>query len=179
MSRKQTSREGVRHRDDLAGEHRLGDAGQLILFLIFMAVWITDSFFFKYSSFLNNYIPLTVQITLGVIVLIIAGYLAGTGLTIVFGEVREEPGVIRKSVFGIIRHPIYMSEILLYLGLLLFRTSLAAVGVWIISIAFLHYISRHEEKLLMARFGDEYEQYMKDVPMYIPRFRRRKIKLPT
>jgi len=104
--------------------------------------------------------------------LIISGYLAKTGLTMVFGEVREKPGIIRKGVFGIIRHPIYMSEILLYLGLLFFSTSLAAVGVWIIGIAFLHYISRYEEKLLLAQFGDEYRQYMKDVPMYIPRLRR-------
>ena len=174
MSHKKTGREATKHRDDLAGEHRLGDAGQLILFIAFLAVWITDSFFFRYSSFLNNYIPLAVQIPLGVIFLIVAAYLAKTGMTIVFGEVREEPGVIRKGVFGIIRHPIYMSEILLYLGLLFFSTSLAAVGVWIIGIAFLHYISRHEEKLLLERFGDEYRQYMKDVPMYIPRLRRRK-----
>ena len=172
MSHKKAGRVATRHRDDLTGEHRLGDAGQLILFLIFMTVWITDSFFFRYSSFLNNYIPLAVQISFGVIFLIIAGYLARTGMKIVFGEVRENPGVIRKGVFGVIRHPIYMSEILLYLGLLFFSTSLAAVGVWIIGIAFLHYISRHEEKLLLARFGDGYRQYMKDVPMYFPRLRR-------
>jgi len=88
----------------------------------------------------------------------------------------ETPGVIRKGVFRVIRHPIYMSEILLYLGLLFFSTSLAAVGVWIIGIAFFHYISRHEEELLLERFGDEYRQYMKDVPMYIPRLCRRKRK---
>ena len=173
MSRQQTNRQVFRHREDLAGEHRLGDAGQLVVFLLFMAVWITDSFFFNYSSFLNNYIPLAVQISFGVVFLIISGYLARVGMKAVFGEVREKPGVIRKGVFGIIRHPIYLSEILLYLGLLFFSTSLAAIGVWIIGIAFLHYISRYEEKLLLAQFGDEYRQYMKDVPMYFPRFRRR------
>ncbi|MBA7653551.1 hypothetical protein ES703_61407 [subsurface metagenome] len=173
MSRHQTSRKVFSHRDDLAGEHRLGDSGQLILFIIFMAVWITDSFFLKYSSFLNDYIPLAVQISLGVFCLIIAAYLAITGMKMVFGEVREKPGVIRKGVFSIIRHPIYMSEILLYLGLLFFSTSLVAVGVWIIGIAFLHYISRYEEKLLLTQLGDDYRQYMKDVPMYFPRLRRR------
>ena len=174
MSNKAEGGEVKKHRDDLTGEHRLGDAGQLILFLVFMAVWITDSFFFKYSVPLNNYIPLAVQITLGAICLIIAGYLALTCMRIVFGEVRETPCVIRKGAFSFIRHPIYMSEILLYLGLLFFSTSLAAVGVWIIAIAFLHYISRYEEKLLLEQFGDEYRQYMEDVPMYIPRLRRRK-----
>ena len=30
-----------RHRDNLAGEHRLGDIGQLIFFCFFMALWIS------------------------------------------------------------------------------------------------------------------------------------------
>ena len=106
----------------------------------------------------------------------LSAYLAWAGLTIVFGEIRKEPHVIRKSVFGIVRHPIYISEILLYLGLLLLNTSLAGLAIWIIVIAFLHYISRYEEKLLLARFGNEYQQYTRDVPMYFPRLRRRSIK---
>jgi protein-S-isoprenylcysteine O-methyltransferase Ste14 len=40
--------------------------------------------------------------------------------------------------------------------------------VWAIGVIFLHYISRYEEKLLLARFGEEYEQYMREVPMWIP-----------
>jgi protein-S-isoprenylcysteine O-methyltransferase Ste14 len=176
MSNKHMRRHASRHRDDLTGEHTIGDAGQLILFILFIAVWITDSFFFGYSSLLNEHIPLTVQIVLGVVTLLLSGYLSLTGLYIVFGEVREKPGVIRKGVFGVVRHPIYLGEMLLYLGLLFFSTSLAAAAVWVIAIAFLHYLSRHEEKLLLERFGKEYEQYMKDVPMYFPRIKRRRIK---
>jgi protein-S-isoprenylcysteine O-methyltransferase Ste14 len=165
-----------RHRDDLTGEHKLGDAGQLIIAILFLVVWILDSFFFKYTSFLNDYIPLAIQITLGFIILMVALYVARTGMAIVFNEVRETPGVIRKGVFGLVRHPIYNSEILFYLALLMFRTSLAALVIWIIAIVFLHYISKYEEKLLLARFGDEYKQYMKDVPMYFPRLWRRRVK---
>jgi protein-S-isoprenylcysteine O-methyltransferase Ste14 len=47
--------------------------------------------------------------------------------------------------------------------------SLAAAFVWGIAILFFHYISRHEERLLLARFGEEYERYMREVPMWIPR----------
>jgi protein-S-isoprenylcysteine O-methyltransferase Ste14 len=175
MSYHQKSRKLLKHRENLAGEHKFSDAGQLILFLVFMAVWITDSFFFKYSVFLNNYIPASVQITLGVIVLIISACLAASGIIKMFGKVREKSGVVRDGVFGIIRHPLYTSEMLLYLGLLLLSTSLAAIAVWVIGIAFLHYISRYEEKILLEQFADEYRQYMKDVPMYIPRLRRKKI----
>jgi len=169
------NQETPNHRDDLTGEHKFGDAGQLIIAILFLVVWILDSFVFKYTTFRNNYIPLAVQITLGVILLLVAFYLARAGMNIVFSKVRETPGVIRKGVFGVVRHPIYLGEALVYLGLLFFRTSLAAAVIWIIAIAFLHYISRYEEKLLVERFGDDYKQYMRDVPMYLPRLIRRRM----
>ncbi len=162
-----------KHRDDLTGEHTVGDAGQLVLACLFGIIWIADSFFLKYTTFLNQYIAVGVRAPLGIALLVISGYLARKGLSIVFGEEREKPGVIRKSVFNIVRHPIYLSEILLYLGLLMLSISLAAAVVWIVGIGFLHLISRYEERLLLERFGDEYAQYMREVPMWIPLRRRR------
>ena len=91
----------------------------------------------------------------------------------VFGERRQNHGVIRKSVFGVIRHPIYLSEILLYFGLLMLSLSLAAALIWAIAISFLHYIAKYEERLCLVRYGEEYNRYMQDVPMWIPRFWKR------
>ena len=163
-----------RHREDLTGEHSLGDAGQFILFILFLAVWITDAFIFKYSTLLNDYIPFyAFRLWVAVILLALAGYMVRTGMKIVFGTERENPHVIRQGVFGIIRHPLYLSEVQLYLGLFMLNTSLAALAVTVIVFAFLHYISRYEEKVLLERFGDEYRQYMKDVPMYFPRIFQR------
>lgn len=162
-----------KHRDDLIGEHMKGDAGQLILACLFFTIWIADSFFLNYTTALNSIVPLEVRIPVGIILLVLSAYLARTGMSIVFGEKRQEPTVIRKSVFGIVRHPIYLSELLFYPGLLMMSISLAAAVVWLIAIAFLHYLSRFEEKLLLAHFGEEYKQYMSEVPMWIPRLRRK------
>ena len=161
------------NRDDLTGEHAFGDAGQIILACLFVGVWIADTFFFQYTTFLNGYVPLGARIPLGVLLFIISAYLARTGLAIVFGDKREKSAVIRKSVFGIVRHPVYLSEILFYLGLLTLSLSLAAVGVWVVTIVFLHYISKYEEKLLLARFGEDYAKYIREVPMWLPRFWKR------
>ena len=157
-------------RDDLIGEHAFGDAGQIILACLFVGVWVADTFFLQYTTFLNRYIPLGARIPSGVLLFILSVYLARTGLAIVFGDRREKPAVIRKGVFGIVRHPVYLSEILFYLGLLMLSLSLAAAGVWGITIVFLHYISKYEEKLLLARFGEDYTKYMREVPMWLPRF---------
>jgi len=164
-----------KHREDLTGEHPFGDIGQLIIALLFLIVWITDSFL-KYSTLLNKYIPLAVQITLGAIVLIVALIAARYGMNTIFNEVREKHVVVRKGVFGIVRHPIYLSEILFYLALIIFRTSLVATAIWVIAIIFLYYLSKYEEKLLTERFGEEYRQYMKDVGMFFPKLTRRKEK---
>ena len=161
-----------RNRDNLTGEHHTGDIGQLILFFLFMALWLSDMFL-KYSSFLNEYVPVVVRLPIGILLLIVSGYMAKTGLSIVFGKKAQSQGVIRKGVFSYVRHPIYLSEIILYLGLLVLHISLATVFIWIIAILFLHYISRYEEKLLLAKYGKEYEQYMKEVPMWFPRLYRK------
>ncbi len=160
-------------REDLAGEHKVGDLGQLIIAVLFLAVWILDNFFFHFTSFPNDYIPLAVQIPLGVIILALAVYLARAGMNIVFGEVQETPSVIRKGPFRFVRHPVYLSEILLYLALLMFRTSVAATFIWILAIFFFVFIAKYEEKLLLARFGEDYRAYMRDVGMYLPRLWKR------
>jgi protein-S-isoprenylcysteine O-methyltransferase Ste14 len=152
----------------LTGEHRLGDLGQIVLACAFLGVWIADTFFFKYTTVLNQYLPLPPRVAVAATIFAISWYLARKGLRIVFGEARDTPGVIRESVFGVVRHPIYLSEILLYLGFLVLSISLAAAVVWLAAIGFLHYISIHEERLLLARFGKEYEDYTREVPMWLP-----------
>jgi protein-S-isoprenylcysteine O-methyltransferase Ste14 len=163
-------------RDDLAGEHKIGDMGQAVIAIAFFIVYFSDIFIFKYTTFLNDSISLWIRIPIGIILLIISGYLAKTGMGIVFGEKRDTPQVIRKGVFSVMRHPVYFSEILLYLGLLIMGISLSAAVIWVVAIIFLYFISRHEEKLLLSQFGKEYETYMKEVPMFIPKFGFRKNK---
>jgi protein-S-isoprenylcysteine O-methyltransferase Ste14 len=105
--------------------------------------------------------------------LCLSAYCPGSGLRIVFAEVRESPSVICKGVFGIVRHPIYLSEVVLYLGLLMLNMSLAAGVVWLGAAVFLYYLSRYEEKLLLKRFGDDYRSYIREVGMWAPRLRRK------
>lgn len=157
-------------RDDLIGEHRWGDAGQVVLLIIFLAIWITDSFVFKYSTFLADSIPVFIRIIAGVLVLGYSLWLARAGLKIVFGEKREKSEVIKKGVFSKVRHPIYLGAILLYLGLIFFTFSLLSLGFWLfIIIPFYIWISKYEEKILTEHFGQEYLDYKNEVPMLFPR----------
>jgi hypothetical protein len=76
-------------RDDLTGEHALGDAGQIFFALLFFGIWIADSFFLKYSTQLNDYFAALVRKPIGIVLLCLSAYCAWSGLRIVFGEVRK------------------------------------------------------------------------------------------
>ena len=156
-----------KHRDNLTGEHDAADIGQLLLFIVFMVLWISDVLI-GYSNFLNVYVPLVIRLTLGLVLIVISSYFAISGFNVLFGKASVLEGVTRPGVFGIVRHPMYLGELGFYLGLLVINISLAAGGVWITGILFMHSISRYEEKLLILRFGGEYQAYLKDVPMWFP-----------
>lgn len=161
-------------RPDLPGEHRWGDAGQLIFLVLFLFVWIADSFFLHYSTSLQEYVPVYVRAILALVVLSASWVFARRGLKTIFGEVREKPELINKGVFEVVRHPIYLGAILLYLGLVLFTLSLVSMALWVFIVIFYFLISRYEEKVLIKTFGKAYEDYKKDVPMLFPAFFRKR-----
>jgi protein-S-isoprenylcysteine O-methyltransferase Ste14 len=172
MGVKEIQRMAHRHREDLTGEHPLGDMGQILLACLFTAAWIADTFIFKFTTFLNGFFPFLARLPLAALLFAVSGCLAKRGLAVVFGERMEKPGVIRKGVFGAVRHPIYLGEILLFLAFLILSFSWPAFAIWIAAIGFLNFIARHEEKLLLARFGKDYEKYLREVPRWIPRPRK-------
>jgi len=161
------------HRNELHGEHRFGDAGQLLLLIIFLVVWALDSFVYHYSL-IDLPLPIYLKITLAVIVTAAGGVLAYKGMLLVFGTVREKPVLIREGVFKIVRHPIYLGAILFYvIPLLLFFSIIAAV-IWVIIIIFYIFLCKYEERLLTEQFPEEYKNYIRDVPMLLPvRFRKK------
>lgn len=160
------------NRPDLGGEHRLNDLVQAILFFIFMIVWALDVFYFKYSLRQLSTIPMAMRIICIVCISIAASYLAVSGLKTVFGEIRENPAVIRTGVFRLVRHPIYLAAILFYFIFLLMAFSQLAGAVWVIIVLFYYWSARYEERLLIEKFGDDYLSYIREVPMFIPGFRK-------
>jgi protein-S-isoprenylcysteine O-methyltransferase Ste14 len=155
----------------LTGEYRWGDTGQLILFVLFLGLWITDSFVFHYSTSLLEGISNYIRLVLAVPVLIAGWILARGGMKAVFGTARDKPGVISSGVFRIVRHPIYTGAILFYLGAILMTMSIVSAAVWVLIIGFYIYISRYEERILTEAFGNDYLEYKKKTGMLFPKFR--------
>jgi protein-S-isoprenylcysteine O-methyltransferase Ste14 len=162
-------RHNYENRVDLVGEYRWGDAGQVILFIIFVIGMVSDLFFIKVSSSWQDAIPWYLPVIIFIPLIFISAYLVKSGLKKVFKEERKELEVIKSGVFGIVRHPIYLGSILIFLSFVILSLSLVSLIIWFVIIVFYYFICRYEEKLLIRRLGKKYRDYMKEVPMLIPR----------
>lgn len=155
-------------RDDLAGEHKAGHAIQITSFFVFMGVWISDSFFLQKTTFLNDLVPNIVRVPLGIIALLTSWLLAVKSHRAIFHQRRESHAIVQNGVYSQLRHPMYLSELLAYLALILFSLSLASVAVFLVLVVFFHWMCRYEEKLLLEHFGEAYREYCRQVPMWLP-----------
>ncbi len=149
------------------GEHPLGDAGQLILFGVFMVLWILDSFVLHRSTFLANTIPLTLRLIILGVALITAFYLFKSGHVVVTGDQRPTD-VVSSGAFRYVRHPLYSGSILVYFGLTVSTASLFCLALLVVIVLFYNFIAGYEEKLMEAKFGKTYVAYQKNTGKWIP-----------
>jgi protein-S-isoprenylcysteine O-methyltransferase Ste14 len=81
--------------------------------------------------------------------------------------------LVASGPFRFVRNPLYLGNLMLWAGF-----SLAARLVWMVPVVALvigfeyHAIVRWEEHLLLERRGDDYRDYVRRVPRWIPRARR-------
>lgn len=150
------------------GEHPFGDAGQLILLVLFLVVWVVDSFFLKFSTFLVTGIPLLPRLVLAGVILVAAVMIARAAHPVIeHGE--ERKGLLTTGAFRYIRHPLYLGCMLSYLGFVLSTLSLVSLGLFVVIVIFYNYIAGYEERLLEQRFGEEYNRYSVRTGRWIPR----------
>jgi len=77
--------------------------------------------------------------------------------------------LVASGPFALVRNPLYIGNILLWTGFAV------TVGVWWLTVAIVvvlgaeyHAIVRWEEQLLLARMGDAYRAYARQIPRWIP-----------
>jgi protein-S-isoprenylcysteine O-methyltransferase Ste14 len=150
------------------GEHPFGDAGQIILFFLFMIIWILDSFIFQLSTQLAGTVPMFIRIILLVVCLVVGTILFRSGHVVVQREKRAE-GVVSGGAFAYVRHPLYLGTILFYLGMSFLSLSLASMFIFIIIFLFYNHIATYEEILLEQKFGKFYTGYKNRTGKWFPK----------
>jgi protein-S-isoprenylcysteine O-methyltransferase Ste14 len=80
--------------------------------------------------------------------------------------------LLTEGVYARIRHPRYAQFLLALLGYALFANYLALYVVFLLWVGGAHLVVFFEERELRDRFGEEYEEYARHVPRFVPRWRR-------
>ncbi len=148
------------------------DIVKIILPFVFLSVWILDSFLFRLTTILNAVIPILIRVILFLHILVPSLILLKLSRDLVVKERRNSKHLNRTSVLAYVRHPLYLSVLLIYISLLILSISIVSICIWIIVAYTYNKLANFEEKELEKQYGLEYIKYKQKVPKFIPRLRR-------
>ncbi len=155
------------------------EVGLLILALIGTTlvpiVWMTTKLF-HFADYDLHPAPYI----LGIVLMVIGQWLfyrahadLGTNWSVTL-QTRERHALISSGVYSMVRHPMYTSMFLLGIAQVLFLPNWIAGPAYLISFGILYIFRvRVEERMMLDRFGTEYEQYMQRTGRLVPRLRFR------
>lgn len=72
--------------------------------------------------------------------------------------------LVTSGIYGIVRHPVYLSLMMLAVALVFIAQLVAGVFLGGISLGLMYLMMLGEERLNLRKFGDEYQAYMQEVP---------------
>jgi protein-S-isoprenylcysteine O-methyltransferase Ste14 len=85
-----------------------------------------------------------------------------------FGAVPRARDLVRSGPYGVVRHPLYVGEIVTFFGAILVDLSAYKVAVFLLLVAVQAYRATQEEKVLTEVFP-EYTEYAATTSRFIPR----------
>jgi len=136
---------------------------------LFFLIWLLDSFVFRLSERFVGLIPDTIRIILFGSLEISAIVLGSYSHETLFGRKGAEFTLITDGAFAYVRHPLYLSILLAYLGFVFVAMSIVSLIPWICYVVIFDEMATYEEEDLARIFGDKYVEYRKKVPKWIPR----------
>jgi protein-S-isoprenylcysteine O-methyltransferase Ste14 len=166
----------VSHRTGLGAEHPLNDRVQVVLAVVFFAVWGLDSFVFGFSTALAFVINFWVRLLLWAFPFGLGLYLVAKSEAAVFGKTLVgrigKPKFITTGVYAWVRHPMYLGSLLVLLGLFFATFSLLSLLVWAGLFVFFDRMATFEERDLARILGGQYLSYQRQVPKWLLQIRK-------
>jgi len=101
----------------------------------------------------------------GVILFCIGGLLVMLGWSKIFNN---KDHLVTDGIYKHIRHPQYLGILLATLSLIIYRFSPISLMLWPVLIVIYYRLARKEERDVESKFGEEYREYRRSVPMFLP-----------
>jgi protein-S-isoprenylcysteine O-methyltransferase Ste14 len=96
-------------------------------------------------------------------ILFIAG-IALILLTVLTLRKKHTESVIWSGVFSVVRHPLYLGSIFLFLAMPCFLPYWIMFILAVVNAIYIYWSMLNEEQKNIKKFGDEYERYLQSVP---------------
>ncbi len=164
----------LRHSLETSGNKLFRYRGQIPLFIFISAIpviFLTDYKLFNDTFYL---IVTVISIVIAFLGFAIRAYTIGTTPKGTSGRNTKEQvaeSLNTKGIYSMIRHPLYLGNYLMWLGLLIFTFN--GYYIIIISLFFWLYYERimyAEERFLERKYGEVYLKWSEQVPAFIPAF---------
>jgi protein-S-isoprenylcysteine O-methyltransferase Ste14 len=131
------------------------------------------------GTFLLNvvaFLPIEASASTGAVLTSAAVIVFGTLFTIwslatlgrCFGLFPEVRGLVTRGPYQLVRHPVYLGELVSAFGLLLAKPHPLIVLIFIAFAALQYWRTVFEERALRAAFADVYDAYAQRVPRLVP-----------
>jgi protein-S-isoprenylcysteine O-methyltransferase Ste14 len=85
-----------------------------------------------------------------------------------FGLFPEVRGLVLRGPYRLVRHPVYLGEMIAALGLLIARPHPLTFVVFGVFVVLQYWRTIYEERALAAAYPDEYAAYRRQVPRLVP-----------
>ncbi len=157
------------HKSGAGREHPQTHLIHIICIIGFIIVCISDSLIFNFSTFLTNYIIWPIRIILFAIFLVIALIFMRLSHKGVFPDNQEEKRLAKTGIFAYVRNPMYLGIPLIFIAFIFLTLSLISIVPLVITLFLFNNMVKFEEKDLEKIFGQEYIEYKKKVPRWVPR----------
>ena len=110
------------------------------------------------------------------IIIVLGILLIGFGWRQIYKARRESQGkLVTTGIYKYVRHPQYIGFLLLTFGMLLEWPTIFTVLLWPALVVVYWRLAKEEDKEIEERFGEEFREYKRKVPGFIPRLRAKTV----
>lgn len=110
------------------------------------------------------------------VVMVLSAFIILLGLWLIsegWQKIHKSKELATDGIYAHVRHPQYLGIITITGGLLIQWPTLLTLAMWPILIAMYYNLAKKEEREMEARFAEEYRDYKREVPMFLPSFHPR------
>jgi protein-S-isoprenylcysteine O-methyltransferase Ste14 len=94
-------------------------------------------------------------------------------------KARKQDSLMIEGIYKYIRHPQYVGFLMITFGLNVMWLTIITLVMWPILVVLYWRLAKREDKDMEEKFGEEFLEYKRRVPGFIPRLRKRKTEKPN